>query len=80
VRLRIVWLGVAGYTVLSAVVIGESILKVSPLHAPLVPTLVSVAGLGALVGAGLLAAYGALFRRAVDSRRHFPATVHESVT
>jgi hypothetical protein len=80
VRLRIVWLGVAGYTVLSAVVIGESIVTVSPLDAPLVPTVLSVAGLAALVGAGAAAAYGALFRRPVDSARHVPATASGSVT
>jgi len=80
VRLRIVQLGVAGYTVLSAVVIAESIAKVSPLEAPLVPGLLSLAGLLALVAAGMLAGYGALFRRDVDSSRHFPTSVHESVT
>jgi hypothetical protein len=80
VRLRIVRLGVAGYTVLSAVVLAESIAKVSPLEAPLVPSLLSAAGLLALVAAGSLAGYGALFRRAVDRNRRFPASVHESVT
>jgi hypothetical protein len=80
VRTRIVQLGIAGYTLLAAVVIGESIAKVSPLDAPLLPTLLSLIGLLALVGAGLVAGYGALYRRTVDRDGRFPTSVHESVT
>ncbi len=79
VRLRIVRLGVAGYTVLGGVVIAESIAKVSPLDAPLVPALLSLAGLAALVAAGLLAGFGALYRRTVDSGPQLPTTARESV-
>jgi hypothetical protein len=81
-RMRVVRLGAGGYLLLSAVVVGESIVKVDPLSAPPVPALLSLAGLAALVAAGAIAAYGALRRRrdtAVD-RGHVPASVHESVT
>lgn len=80
VRMRIVQLGIAGYTLLAAVVLAESIAKVSPLDAPLVPTLLSLAGLLALVAAGLAAGYGVLYRRTVDSDERSPAPVQESVT
>ncbi|HEY7592326.1 MAG TPA: hypothetical protein VH969_04170 [Actinophytocola sp.] len=80
VRMRIVRLGIAGYTLVGAVVIVESIARVSPLDAPLVPTLLSLAGLLALVAAGLVACYGALYRRTVDRGGQFPTSVHESVT
>jgi hypothetical protein len=81
-RTRIVALGAGGYLLLSAVVVGESIAHTSVLAAPLVPTVLSLAGVAALVGAGGIAAYGALFRRpdAADAAERFPTTVHESVT
>jgi len=82
VRTRLVALGAGGYLLLSATVIGESIAHTSVLSAPPVPTLLSLAGLVALLAAGGIAAYGALFRRpdAAGSSERFPATVHESVT
>ncbi len=81
-RMRVVGLGAGGYLLLSAVVVAESIARVSPLSAPLVPTLLSLAGLAALVAAGGIAVYGALYRRGgtADTREHFPVTLHESVT
>jgi hypothetical protein len=76
-RVRVVRLGAAGYLVLSAVVLGESIARVSPLAAPLVPTLLSLAGLGALVAAGAIAVYGALLRPPGPTiSEHLPARVH----
>ncbi|HEV7651633.1 MAG TPA: hypothetical protein VGP26_26065 [Actinophytocola sp.] len=81
-RTRVVMLGAGGYLLLSAVVVGESIAHTSVLAAPLVPTLLSLAGLAALLVAGGIASYGVLFRRpdTADIGEHFPATVHESVT
>ncbi|HEY0453777.1 hypothetical protein [Actinophytocola sp.] len=62
-RMRIVQLGAGGYLVLSVVVLVEAITKVPPLAAPLVPTLLSIVGLAALVTAGVIGIYGALYRR-----------------
>lgn len=59
-RVRIVQLGAGGYLLTSVVVLAESIAHTSPLSAPLVPTLLSLVGLGALVAAGAIAGYGAL--------------------
>jgi hypothetical protein len=61
-RLRIVRLGVAGYLVLTAAVLVESITHVSPLAAPMVGTVISTVGLGAVVVAGVIGLYGLLFR------------------
>ncbi|MGH3759631.1 hypothetical protein [Actinophytocola sp.] len=82
VRMRLVRLGAGGYLLLSAVVVAESIVRVSPLSASLVPTLLSLAGLGALATAGGIAVYGALYRRPeqTGARRNLPASAHESVT
>jgi hypothetical protein len=79
VRMRVVQLGAAGYLLVTVVVVAESIARVSPLAAPLVPTLLSIAGLAALLAAGGIAAYGALYRRA-NSGVHAPTSVHGSVT
>ena len=81
-RTRIVALGAGGYLLLSAVVVGESIAHTSVLAAPPVPTLLSLAGLAALLAAGGIAGYGALVRRpdAAAAHDHFPAAVQESVT
>jgi hypothetical protein len=57
-RLRIVQLGVAGYVLLTAVVMIESFARVSPLAAPVPATVASVAGLAAVLTAGGLALYG----------------------
>jgi hypothetical protein len=75
VRMRIVQLGAAGYLLVTVVVVVESITRVSPLAAPLVPTLLSLAGLAALLAAGGIAGYGALYRRA-DRGTHLPTSVH----
>lgn len=77
VRTRIVQLGAGGYLLVSAVVVAESIAHVDPLSAPAVPTLLSMVGLVALVVAGGIAGYGALYRR---GHEHFPTSGHESVT
>ncbi len=61
-RLRIVQLGVAGYLMLTAAVIVESITHVSPLAAPLAGTVISTAGLAAVIIAGVLGLYGLLYR------------------
>jgi hypothetical protein len=76
-RTRLVGLGAGGYALVSAVVVIESIAHVDPLSAPLVPTLLSLAGLGALVAAGGIAGYGVLSHRI---GQQFPTSVHESVT
>ena len=61
-RLRIVRLGVAGYLVLTAVVIVESIARISPLAAPPVATVGSIAGFGAVIAAGAIGLYGVATR------------------
>lgn len=79
-RLRLVRLGASGYLLLSAVVVAESIARVSPLDAPLVPTLLSATGLAALVAAGVTAVHGALFRPAAGTPRtsaDLPTSVHD---
>jgi hypothetical protein len=63
-RLLVVRLGVAGYLLLTAAVIVESVGHVSPLNAPLAGTVISAAGLTAVVTAGVIGLYG-LFRRAM---------------
>lgn len=61
-RLQIVRLGVAGYLLLTVAVIVESITHVSPLAAPLIGTLASTVGLGAVIVAGAIGLYGLLRR------------------
>jgi hypothetical protein len=63
-RLRVVRLGVAGYLLLTAAVVVESVGHVSPLAAPLAGTVISAAGLTAVVAAGVIGLYG-VFRRAM---------------
>jgi hypothetical protein len=79
VRTRVVGLGAAGYLLVAGVVVAESIAHTSPLDAPLVPTLLSLAGLAALVAAGVIAAYGAL-RGPAGPREKLPVPMGESVT
>ncbi len=57
-RLRVVQLGVAGYLLLTAVVITESIARISPLAAPPIATVGSLAGFGAVIAAGVIGLYG----------------------
>jgi hypothetical protein len=68
-RLRVVRLGVAGYLLLTGVVVAESIARVPPLAAPPLATLASVAGLAAVLAAGALALYG-VARRGLHARVH----------
>lgn len=63
-RLHIVQLGVAGYLLLTAVTIVESVTHVDPLSAPVIGSLGSTVGLAAIVAAGATALYG-LARRAL---------------
>jgi hypothetical protein len=62
VRLRVVWLGVAGYVLLIGVTMVESVTHVSPLGAPVLGTLGSVVGLGAVVASAVVALYGVVYR------------------
>jgi hypothetical protein len=57
-RLALVRLGVAGYLLLTAVVVIESFARVAPMTAPALATLATGAGLAALIIAGLLALAG----------------------
>jgi hypothetical protein len=66
-RLHVVQLGVTGYLLLTAVTIVESFTHVSPLGAPLIGTLASTAGLGAVILAGALGVYG-VFRTGLRGR------------
>ncbi len=61
-QLNIVRLGVAGYSLLSVVVIVESATHTSPLAAPPLAMAVSGLGLAVLAAAGALGVYGALAR------------------
>lgn len=72
-QLRIVQLSVAGYTLLSVVVIIESVTHTSPLTAP--PLAMAAAGLGlaTLAVAGLIGLYGVLSRPAVRNGPEAPA-------
>ena len=63
-RLRIVQLGVAGYLLLTAVTIIESVTHVSPLRAPMIGSVGSAIGVAAIIAAGVTALYG-VTRRAL---------------
>ena len=64
-RVRLVWLAIAAYTVLTAVVAIESFRDISPLAAPPIATATSVIALAVLAAAGATALYG--LRRPVRS-------------
>jgi hypothetical protein len=57
-QLRVVQLGAFGYLLLSAVILIESIIRVSPFDAPAPATAVAAIGLFALVTAGAMGLYG----------------------
>jgi len=61
-RVRLVWLAIAAYTVLTAVVAIESFSGVSPLAAPPIATTTSVIAIAVLAAAGAIALYGLLGR------------------
>lgn len=63
-RLRVVQLGATGYGLLALTTGIESVLDVSPFSAPLIADIAAIAGLVALVFAGVVAIYGVV---------HFPA-------
>lgn len=63
-RLRVVQLGATGYGLLAVTTGIESVLGVSPFSAPVIADIAAVAGLAALVFAGVVAIYGVV---------HFPA-------
>jgi hypothetical protein len=53
-RVRVMWWAVAGYALLCAVVVGESLTGIDPLHAPLWLMVTGGLGTGAIVAASLI--------------------------
>jgi hypothetical protein len=71
-RVRLVWLGVAGYALLAGVVIAETLASIDPFSGPLAGTVIAGLGLLMLAAAGAVTLAGLVRRSAggpiVDAR------------